>query len=520
MLALGVIALLAIMGQIAVQIVLRNDETNARIVNIAGRQRMLSQKLCKLAAQMSFMEQTPTSAAKEDFLASLLLWRQSHAALQYGDVALKISEGKISDSVKAMFVRLAPTFLSMDAHCQKILSLASDTAQRPLMQHEATLLFRYSNEFLPQMNAIVFRYDEEFRASVRRLEILEGLLFGITLLVLFLEAALVFRPAVKHLRASVEAIEATNKELRHSNDILVRQQAVLEDQAVELEAINVKSQEQYLELERYKTTLEQQNRELEQHRSALQEQMFETERMYNEVRLARRAQSEFLANLSHEVRTPLAAVIGFTEIILADFITEEGKVFGNRVLQSANMLLLLMNDLIDFAQIEAGRFEIHGELQPIRPVIEELSALIGADARVKGLQMNVEIAPEVPKLLIFDAARVRQICFNLLSNAVKFTEKGRVDFRISFNAATGMMRFEVEDTGIGIPNEDLDRVFEPFIQQDGSQTRKYGGVGVGLALVQRIVRLKGGTVTLTSELGKRTLVVVELPQETPKESEE
>jgi signal transduction histidine kinase len=498
MLALGAIALMAIIGQAAIQVVLHNDETNARIINIAGRQRMLSQKLCKLATQLAFVEHTPKPATLKEFQSSYLLWQHSHYGLQRGDTALHIPAEKNSPMVKAMFAKLEPVCTSMDSLCQNIPRIAADTALRPLLRETVSVLLVKADEFLPQMNTIVFQYDEEFRVAVVQLQLLEAALFILTIVVLGIEAAFVFRPAVQQLRQTFDALGAKNQELSASNDMLIRQQEVLEEQAIELETNNTKAQEQNLELER--------------HRGSLQEKMFELEHLYRQVQEAQRVQTEFLANLSHELRTPMAAIIGFTEILLSDFTTEGGKPFGKRVLHSANVLLAMLNDLIDFASIEAGIFEIDRELQPLEPVITNICVLIRFEAVGKGLVLNCFIAPEVPPLLSFDAWRIRQILFNLLANAVKFTESGSVTLRTLFDTANNTLIFEIEDTGIGIAPEDQARVFEPFVQQDGSPTRKYGGIGIGLTFVKRIVTLKGGRIWLESEQGKGTMVRVELPR--------
>ncbi len=498
LLALGVIVGMAIIGQTAIQLTLRNDETNSRIVNIAGRQRMVSQKLCKIAAQLAFVEYPPQRQTLQDLQASLVLWKQSHYGLQHGDAALKIPQGKNSDTVQAMFTRIEPTFHLMDSLAQSLCRGSLDTALRQESQAQARLLFAQSDMFLSRMDAIVFQYDEEFRAAIGWLQILEGAIFLVTFSALGFVSVVVFRPAVRHLRQTVLSLEKTNQDLAYSNDILTRQQAVLEDQALELETMNTQAQEM--------------NIEMEQHRSVLQKQMFELETMYRELQEARRSQSEFLANLSHELRTPMSAIIGFTEILLTDFISEAGKPFGERVLHSANILLVMLNDLIDFAYIEAGLFEIHRELQPLEPIIASVSQLMRFDAEAKHLTLTYTISPDVPALMSFDERRFRQILFSLLSNAVKFTEIGGVELRVLFDVNSHTLRFEIQDTGIGIAPDQQERVFKPFVQHDGSSTRKYGGIGVGLALVKRIVTLKGGRMWLESTIGKGTTVVVELPR--------
>lgn len=495
--ALGAIALLAIISQIVVQYLLHSDETNFRIVNIAGRQRMLSQRLCKLALELTFGEKSPTEAIMSDFQLSRALWKQSHYGLQMGDAALHLPSGRNSRRVQEMFATLEPTFLVVDSLCECIVR-SSGTQSPQQRQSNTRLLLAYADTFLLQMNAIVFEYDEEFRADVQRLQAIELGLFLLIMLVLALEAFFVFRPAILHIGSSVAALEKTNDTLLDNNAQLLHQQEALEIQTIELEAMNAQALEQ--------------NTELERQRRVMQEQMFALDKSHGEVLEARRVQSEFLANISHEFRTPMTAIIGFTEILLDGFIVEEGKPLGRHVLRSANILLVILNDLIDFAHLEAGTFELKRDSQPLAPVVEDICYLMQLEATAKHLALRSYIAPEVPPLLEFDARRIRQILFNLLSNAIKFTEIGVVEMRVFFDKETNILRFEVQDTGIGIAPQDQERIFEPFVQQDGSPTRKYGGMGIGLALVRRIIALKGGQIWVESELGKGTTVIVELPK--------
>lgn len=160
-----------------------------------------------------------------------------------------------------------------------------------------------------------------------------------------------------------------------------------------------------------------------------------------------------------------------------------------------------------------GLFEIHRELQPLELIVASICQLIQSDAEAKHLTLTYTISTDVPALMSFDERRFRQILFNLLSNAIKFTEKGGVELCVLFDTSSSTLRFEIQDTGIGIAPDQQERVFKPFVQHDGSSTRKYGGIGVGLALVKRIVTLKGGQIWLESDLGKGTTVVVELPRE-------
>jgi signal transduction histidine kinase len=457
---------------------------------------MLSQRLCKLALELTFGEESHPEAIMNDFQLSRALWKQSHYGLQMGDAALLLPSDRNSRRVQAMFATLEPTFLAVDSLCERV--VRSGTQSPRQRQANTRLLLAHTETFLLQMNAIVFEYDEEFRADMQHLQVIELGLFLSIILVLALEAFLVFRPALRHIGSSVAALEKTNDMLSESNDKLLRQQEALEIQTLELESMNAQALEQ--------------NTELERQRQIMQEQMFALDTSHREVLEARRVQSEFLANISHEFRTPMTAIIGFAEILLDGFLLEEGKPFGRHILRSANILLVMLNDLIDFAHLEAGTFELKRSSQPLAPVVEEICYLMQLEATAKHLALRSFIVPEVPPLLEFDARRIRQILFNLLSNAIKFTEIGFVEIRVFFDKETKVLRFEVQDTGIGIAPQDQERIFEPFVQQDGSPTRRYGGMGIGLALVRRIIALKGGQIWVESELGKGTTIIVELPK--------
>ncbi|TAE28607.1 MAG: hypothetical protein EAZ92_07910 [Candidatus Kapaibacterium sp.] len=497
MLALGTIAAMAIIGQIAVQYVLRNDKTNARIVNIAGRQRMLSQQICKLAMQIAFVDPSLQPNFVEKLRAAQTLWRQSHNALQFGDATLGIPEGKNSRQIQEMFAKLNPTFQRMDSLVEAAARFTASTRTSPVAVATVGDLLRESEVFLPKMNAIVFQYDEEFHAAVQRLQMLEGALFLLTLLTLGLEAFFIFRPAVQHLETSVNMLEAQNEEFSSSNELLRRQQDILEAQARELEMMNTQVQEQNVELER--------------HRHILQGQMLEMERMLREVQEARRVQSEFLANLSHEFRTPLSAIMGFTEILHEDFVSPDGMPFMRQIKKSANVLLVMLNDMIDLAQIEAGQIEIRLAPGSIRSVIDEICTTLHIEAQTKKIDFKHSVAPDVPRSLVFDIQRTRQIVFHIVNNAVKFTSQGSIDVRVFYLSDVSILRIEVQDTGVGISSQQMERIFAPFVQEDGSTTRKHGGLGIGLALVKRIVGLQKGSIHAESEPQKGSTFTIDLP---------
>ncbi|MFZ0804347.1 MAG: MHYT domain-containing protein [Terriglobales bacterium] len=219
---------------------------------------------------------------------------------------------------------------------------------------------------------------------------------------------------------------------------------------------------------------------------------------------ATRAKREFLANMSHELRTPMNGVLGMAELMLDTDLTAEQREFLTTLKMSADSLLVLINDILEFSEIEAGQLSMDSSEFKLRDILQSAIQAFAPAARQKDLKLRSEIAREVPEILVGDPVRVRQVLINLVGNAVKFTARGEVNVAVTRESVAPpavTLRFTVRDTGIGIPPEKQKLIFEAFSQADGSSTRKFGGTGLGLTLCARLVELLGGKIWVESNPG-------------------
>jgi PAS domain S-box-containing protein len=256
------------------------------------------------------------------------------------------------------------------------------------------------------------------------------------------------------------------------------------------------------------------NSERKAREQQLQTLQQELQRRAEQAEAATRAKTAFLANMSHEIRTPLNAVIGFSQLLLQQKLPQDANRFIVHIHRAGEQLLAFTNDVLELSRLEAGAMRLEAIVFEPATLLDAVCSVVRPQADAKGLELRLDVDPGLPAQLLGDPSRLRQILVNLVGNAVKFTSSGSVMLGVRQTSREGervTLRFDVADTGIGIAPEERERIFQPFMQADGSASRRFGGAGLGLSIVRRLVDMMGGALSMQSHPGQGSVFSVELP---------
>ena len=599
---LGLITALMLAGAWLLYLEISEHKAVASLINISGRQRMLSQRIDMLTVDLL----TAGSTAEKEELRKQL----SESAMQmfsyhqwqiHGNPEVDVLPLD-SVTIRAMFFE-GPEFVDrrVTQFVEAAIQIASLDDAALSREHPAFRIIQkeaHQGALLVSLDRVVAQYQSESENKVARLENFIIVIFSILLLAITLEVAFIFRPmtlkimndiskleraeqdlqlyrlmientadpvfviddddscrmiyvneaAVKHYGASREEIltwripdwdpNFTYADLpRHVEDIKNMKYLQIETMHKVRGSDELVPVEITLNLTRYKGRIchfgyfknisdrKKADEELRQAHAAAKASA-------EKAREANQAKSEFLANMSHEIRTPMNAIIGFTELLEGMITDGLQKEYLHSISVSGKSLLSLIDDILDLSRVEAGKLNLVYE--PVNPhtIFQDMERLFSIKMAAKRLDFISQIDPKLPKVMLLDEARLRQVLLNLVGNAVKFTDEGHVKLGVGYKSSTSPegnrvnLVFYVEDTGIGIPPEEHERIFESFSQQSGRTQRKYGGAGLGLAITNRLVKMMKGELRLTSQAGQgsrfevtlRDVEVVSVQEPEPAES--
>lgn len=462
--AIGLIASLVTFSHIvSLQATRTGDELSAAI-DISGRQRMLSQRILFFASQEYNAGTLPDGTTKQDLIDAIDLFERSHMALTQGnDLGLS---GVLSTDLRALYFDNCDR-CDLDRRTREYILNARvvagttpgdiDTAWRRLAASGRTSL-------LTSLNEAVQLFEAESVRAISRLRTIGNFGYAFAILVLILEAVLIFLPAHKTIIRSLDDLEASNADLRASEQT---------------------AQKRYVEAEKARIRAEK----------------------------AEKIKADFIATMSHEVRTPMNGVLGMLDLLLRADLQDQQRERVSLARDSARNLMTLLEDMLDFTRLDLGSLQIKKVPFSVAQVVDSVVAVTTAEAQRKGLDLSYTIQAGVPGWLEGDALRVRQMLTHLVGNSLKFTDAGSVKILLEYEeeSGEGQLFISVIDTGKGISATVIDSIFERFEQAEGGYERPHDGAGVGLALCRELVELMGGSVVIDSEVGAGCVVRLTIP---------
>lgn len=301
--------------------------------------------------------------------------------------------------------------------------------------------------------------------------------------------------------------------LRRTDRGICMQQTVLQSVNKVLEIRNEALDKSHRTSVKLMEDAETARKEIEYVNDRLMEATARANDMATQAEMANIAKSEFLANMSHEIRTPMNAIIGFSDLLADEELTDEQRLDIDIIRESSKNLLALINDILDFSKIEAGQLDIEIIDCSLEGIFNSIKRMLKPMVEKKSLGFKINESKDLPAQIRTDPTRLNQCLINLVNNAIKFTEQGHIHINVSLVDKDNQpyIRFDVDDTGIGIPQDRLEVIFESFTQADGSHTRKYGGTGLGLTITKQLTELMGGELSVTSEVGKGSVFSLVIP---------
>ncbi len=447
-----------LLSQLIIYNTVNDSLLDSRVINVAGSQRMYSQKLAKTALLFVNNGEPKLRFALEEALATI---ERQHWGLLHGSEEIGLEGSRdISPATQSLFDSMQDAYHGLTSSVRLLLD-SDNPGAHPTIIADITL---NEQKFLPLMDAIVGNYEKEAHDRIHKLKETGLVAAGFLIFLMIACVILLIQPVLKKLDRKNEKLTQVNQDLLSQKEQLV------------VETGEIKDEIEYLTIAKEK------------------------------VEEATLAKSNFLSNMSHEIRTPMNAVIGMTHVLLEENPRIDQREHLETVMFSAENLLVIINDILDYSKMEAGRMVIERTNFDIREVINNIYKTLVPKAKERKLIFQLDMEEDVPRYLVGDPTRLTQVLINLLNNAIKFTEEGKISLAVRQQGQSkkgeSKLLFEVKDTGIGIPKEKQEQIFESFSQADEHTTRIFGGTGLGLAITKRLVELQGGLIKLQSEIGK------------------